>query len=344
MAENENQPAQDPRMKQALVCTRGDEEKARQMIDGSYKDAFVLKSKFEIAEADLHCNVMAFANAESGDFLNISIIIYNDEVIYASADPKAGWKDYYRACERIAKTAEISDSSDFLPHLKESLTGYDLISDMKAGDAEGAASKIIDIVEKFYSLKNIECSVDIEKVSTLELSEERIAVCVPGQESKEAAQAAQAEDSRPEIEQKTQIIVEGKLIVSPLHGKLVHNLNKGDRVMVMLVNRDGASLKIAEAIGAFDEDRNYKPVKARLVEMIPVEKVGYWLYASVAKNAVIKIVEEGNVQVEVPLDGAVSAASAGLEQKESADRNIVMYVALLIGLIAIAGLLIYAIL
>ena len=344
MADNQTQTAQDPRMKQALVCAGGDEEKARQMVDGSYKDALVLKAKFEIAEADLHCNMMAFANAESGDFLNISIIIYNDEIIYASADPKSGWKDYYRACERIAKTAQISDSTDFLPHLKESLNGYDLISDMKAGDAEGAASKIIDIVEKFYSLKNIQCDVDIEKVSTLELSEERIAVCTPGQDPAASAQSVQPADIRPEIEQKTQIIVEGKLIVSPLHGKMVHDLNKGDRVMVMLVNRDGASLKIAEAIGGFDEDRNYKPVKARLVEILPVEKVGYWLYASVAKNAVIKIIEEGNVQVEVPLDGAVSAASAGLAQKESADRNIVMYIALLIGLLAIAGLLIYAIL
>ena len=83
-------------------------------------------------------------------------------------------------------------------------------------------------------------------------------------------------------------------------------------------------------------------MKARIVEMIPVEKVGYWIYVALAKNAVGKIVEEGNVQVAVDTGPAPSQKQIQAEEA-GADKNIVMYIALLIGLVAIAGLLIYAI-
>jgi hypothetical protein len=341
MAEDTTKAKTDPRMAQALVCTGGDEQKARALIDGTYKDALILKAKFEIAEAELHCNMMVFAHAETGAFLNISIIIYNNATIWTSSDPSISWRDYYRTCEKIAKSVNLSDASDFVTHLKDALTGYDIFSDMQSSDADSAAYKITGIVEKFYGLKNIECDAFIEPASTLELADERISVCAPQGTQQGNAQEQPAGDTRPEIEKNTQLLVEAKAIISPLNGKRVHDLVKGDRILLMFVNRDGASIKIAEALGAFDENRNYLPIKGRIAEMIPVEKVGYWIYVAIAKNAVAKIVEEGNVQIAV--DGSTATAQSVQERKTSADKNIIMYIALLIGLIAVAGLLIYAI-
>ena len=332
---------QDPRTAQALACAGGDEQKAKGLLDGTLKDAIALKGKFSIPEADLCCNFVVFAHAETGAFLNISIIIYGNMSIWGPSDPSLGWREYYRSCEKIAKSVTLSDASDFVAHLSASMSGYDIFSDMTASDAESAASKIQDITEKFYGLKNIECLAYIEPVSTLELADERISVCAPQQKQDQPA-AQPSADTRPEIEKNAQLVVEAKAIISPLDGKRVHDLVKGDRLLVMLVNRDGASLKIAETLGAFDEDRNYKPMKARIVEMLPVEKVGYWIYVALAKNALGKIVEEGNVQVAVDTGQAPNAKQIEKE-KEAADKNIVMYIALLIGLIAIAGLLIYAI-
>lgn len=332
----------DPRTAQALACAGGDELKAKALLDGTLKDALALKGKFSIPDADLCCNFMVFAHAETGTFLNISIIIYSNMTIWTSSDPSAGWRDYYRSCEKIAKSVTLTDASDFVTHLNASMSGYDIFSDMKISDADGAAYKIQDITEKFYGLKNIECLANIEPVSTLELADERISVCA-AQPAKQDQQPAQpAEDTRPDIEKNAQLVVEAKAIISPLHGKRVHDLVKGDRLLVLLVNRDGASLKIAETLGAFDEERNFKPMKARIVEMIPVEKVGYWIYVALAKNALGKIVEEGNVQVAVDT-GAAPNPKQIENEKEAADKNIVMYIALLIGLIAVAGLLIYAI-
>ena len=342
MPEEMNPQKADPRTAQALALAGGDEQKAKGLLSGTYKDALALKAKFEIADADLHCNLMVFAHAETGAFLNISLIIYSGAEAWAASDPSTRWREYYRFCEKTAKSVQLTDATDFIRHLTEAMSGYDIFSDMRSSDAESAAGKIQDIAEKFYGLKNVECSAFIEPVSTLELSDERIAISQAKPEQQASAAEQPPADTRPEIEKNASILVEAKAIISPLKGKRVHDLVKGDKLLVMLVNRDGASLKIAETLNAFDEERNYKPIKARITEMVPVEKVGYWIYVALAKNAVGKIVEEGNVQVAIDTGPAPSQKQIQAEEA-GADRNIVMYLALLIGLVAIAGLLIYAI-
>ena len=331
----------DPRLATALAAVSGDEQKARSMVAGEYKDVRIIKGKYSVPGADIYSSFMIFASVETGAFLNISIIIYADADAYTSSDISLPWKKYYRVCERIAGSVQLSDSAEVLAHLRESLIGYDILSDMKNNDPDSAASTMADILEKFYSIKNIECSVFIDLGSTLELLEEKITI---QKQSASASQdsAAVQDDTRPAIEKSAQFVIEAKAIISPLKGKQVHDLKKGDRILLFLANRDATSIKIAESLGAMDDKRNYLPMKGRVVDKVPVEKLGYYIYASIAKNVLAKITEEGNVQVEV--DETANIGVATQEEQQKTDRNIIMYLALLIGLVALAGLLIYAIL
>jgi hypothetical protein len=340
MAENPQAVQKNPRFELALSFTGVDEDKARRMVSGEYKDILVLKAKFAIPDADLHCNLVAFANTETGLFLNISLIVYSNVQAYESADPASPWRDYYRSCEKIAKSVQIRDTPDFLVHLKNSLAGYELVADMRTGDVDSAAFKVGDIAGKFFGLKDIDSIAGLDVSSSIELAEQRISIAAAGSASPDNVSAEPA-DTRPEIEKKTQFVVPAKAIISPLKGKMVKDLVKGDRIMILFEKRDAVSLKIAESLGALNEDRQYTSIKARIVEKVPVEKIGFWIYAAIAKNAVAKIEEEGNVQIEMVVDW--QDPNAVVAQKEAADRNIIMYIALLIGLIAIAGLIIYAI-
>jgi hypothetical protein len=81
-------------------------------------------------------------------------------------------------------------------------------------------------------------------------------------------------------------------------------------------------------------------MKGKIVEMVPVEKIGYYIYCSVAKNVLIKIPEEGNVLIEMA--DSQKRITIDEVEKKKIDRNLVLYLSLLIGLIVIAGLLIYA--
>ncbi|MGL4368905.1 MAG: hypothetical protein ACRCUT_04430, partial [Spirochaetota bacterium] len=217
--------------------------------------------------------------------------------------------------------------------------GYDIITDMKTCDADNVTGTIADIVEKFYSLKNADCSVRIDEATTLEAWEQKI--LIQDGAAPEAAESA-PEDNRPEIEKSAQYVVEAKAIISPIHGKRVFDLQKGDKIRLLLANRDGVSLKIAESLKALDDKRNFIPMKGRIVDIVPVEKLGFYIYVAVAKNVLAKITEEGSVQIELDLSAAASPAAEA--EKAKAETNIVMYAALLVGLMALAGLLIYAIL
>jgi hypothetical protein len=329
----------DPRVQAAMTFTQGDEEKARKMASGEYNDVVVIKGKFILEKTGVYGNYMIFANTEKSTFLNISVISYTDPSPYEEINPSVSWKEYYKACERIAGMVTITDTSDLIPHLTASLAGYDIFSDFASGDEANATQTMNDILNKYLSSNSIANNLSFEKTSSLDLFEERIPIVEV--KAKAPSSSSSASDNRPEIEKQFTFVVEAKAIVSPLKGKRVADLVKGDQIILLLVNRDGASLKIAEALGAFDENRNYKPIKGKFIDKIPVEKIGYYLYCALAKNAVAKIPEEGNVQIETA-DGVSRMTIDDVdEKKKSIDRNLMVYVAMLLGLVIIAAIIIY---
>jgi hypothetical protein len=330
----------DPRVQAAMTFTQGDEDKARKMASGEYHDVMVIKGKFTLEKTGVYGNYMIFANTEKSAFVNISVISYTDPSPYEEINPAVSWKEYYKACERIAGMVTITDTSDLIPHLTASLAGYDIFSDFAAGDEANATQTMNDIMNKYLSSNSVSNKLSFEATSSLDLFEERIPM-VEVKAKAPSSSSSSAADNRPEIEKQFTFVVEAKAIVSPLKGKRVADLVKGDQIILLLVNRDGASLKIAEALGAFDENRNYKPIKGKFLDKIPVEKIGYYLYCALAKNAVAKIPEEGNVQIETA-DGVSRMTIDDVEEKKkSIDRNLMVYVAMLLGLVIIAAIIIY---
>jgi len=329
----------DPRIQAALEFTGGDEEKAKQMISGDYLDIRIIKGKYALSEVGYYGNYMVFMNIETNTFLNVSLISYFDKTFFEDFNPVISWKEYYKTCERIAGSTSLVDVADLIPHLVASLVGYDIVTDLRTQDEANASATVSDILSRFYASNKIENVLHIEATTSLELQDERIPI-KKIDAKREQADAAPV-DTRPEIEKKATFVVEAKAIVSPLKGKIVNDLKKGDRIILLLVNRDGASLKIAEALGALDEERNYLPIKGRLVEKVPVEKIGYYLYCAIAKNALAKIPEEGNVQIEVAEDTPAVNTENVEKEKKSSDKSLMLYIVLLIGLAIFAAIVIY---
>jgi hypothetical protein len=332
----------DPRIQAALAYTMGDVEKASKMASGEYQDIKVIKGKYAVESRTLFGNFMVFCNIEYSVFVNVSIIQYKDPAPFGEMKPTSGWKEYFRACERTAGLVTLEDTSGLVPHISASLSGYDIFSDLSAGDEANATNTLTEIISKYMDNEPVSVELSFESASSLLLFEERIPMAEIKPKGAAAQQQAAPADNRPEIEKQYTFVVEAKAIVSPLKGKRVVDLVPGDQVILLLVNRDGASIKIAEAIGAFDEKRNFRPIKGRFVGKVPVEKIGFYLYCALAKNAVARIPEEGNVQIEI----AEATPRVTMEEvqkgKKDVDRNIILYIALLLGLAAIAGLIIFA--
>jgi hypothetical protein len=333
----------DPRIQAALVYTQGDLGKAEKMAEGTYQDIKVIKGKYAVEGRGVFGNFMVFCNIEYSVFVNVSIIQYGVPAPYSEIDPKSGWKEYFRGCERVAGLVTLEDTSRLVPHISASLSGYDIFSDLSSGDELNATNTMTEIISKYMNNEPVNVELSFEPASSLLLFEERIPMAEIKSKAAQAAAAEQA-DTRPDIEKQYTFVVEAKAVVSPLKGKRVLDLTPGDQVILILVNRDGASIKIAEALGAFDEKRNYRPIKGRFIGKVPVEKIGFYLYCALAKNAVAKIPEEGNVQIELAEDIPRVTMEEVQKNKKSVDRNLVLYIALLLGLVAIAGLIIFALL
>lgn len=330
----------DPRIQAALVYTQGDLEKAEKMASGEYQDIRVIKGKYAVEGRNVFGNFMVFCNIEYSVLVNVSIIQYGDPSPYGEIEPKTGWKEYFRGCERIAGLVTLEDTSGLVPHISASLAGYDIFSDIASGDESNATNTMTEIISKYINNETVNVSLAFEPASSLLLFEERIPMAEIKSKAAQAAAPAQ-DDTRPEIEKQYTFVVEAKAIVSPLKGKRVVDLIPGDQVILLLTKRDGASIKIAEALGAFDEQRNFRPIKGRFVGKVPVEKIGFYLYCALAKNAVAKIPEEGNVQIELSEDTPRITIEDVQKDKKSIDRNLILYIALLLGLVGIAGVIIY---
>ena len=74
-----------------------------------------------------------------------------------------------------------------------------------------------------------------------------------------------------------------------------------------------------------------------------VEKIGYYLYCAIAKNALAKIPEEGNVQIEVAEDTPHIPIEKVENETKSSDKTLTLYIVLLVGLAIFAAIVIYAI-
>jgi hypothetical protein len=89
------------------------------------------------------------------------------------------------------------------------------------------------------------------------------------------------------------------------------------------------TLNIAKKLNALSEDNNYLPVKARIKAKIPIEGGGYIMYGVIAKNVLVKIIEEENVKIEVD---SIQSDTNILKS----DSHLLIYLALLMGLIALS--------
>ena len=103
--------------------------------------------------------------------------------------------------------------------------------------------------------------------------------------------------------------------------------------MVLLTGKDPLTRKILTVLDAYGPNGEIRAIKGRLKEKIPMDKSGSVLYALVAKGVLARIIEEENVKIQME---APDLEAIG--KKEESNR--LMYLmAVLVGLIIVAGII-----
>lgn len=309
----------------ALKYTNGNIEKATQMAAGLLQDVAVVKCRIRCSKVGA---VYIFMNVEQKYIININSLITTYFEIYNKIRIFDAWKQFYNTFgDMAADLGGLTDeSSSFTHYLTDAVEGYDLYEPARMQNIQALSELFQEIIDKYFS-ENTDCQVEIEKTTSLILESEGIPMELPERESEEEEVLAPDEMKMREIESQVEFVVPGSVILSPVKGKNINEIKQGERIVIMLNGKDAISDRIARMFNAIAPDGKYLPVKARVKEKMNLSGGGYALYALVARNVLVKIVEEENVKIEIEKQ----------EQKKEEGRDkLLFYVALLIGMLGVS--------
>lgn len=318
----------------ALKYTNGNLEKARQMAAGMLQDVAVIKGRFRAGKVGAF---YVFLNVEYNYIININSLVTSYSDIYNKIRIFDAWKQFYNLFGDIVGDlgGTTEDSYKFTNHLADAIEGYDIYEPAKAQNIQVVSELFEEIIGKYFS-QNTECQIEIDKTSSLTLEIENIPMELPGKQEQKQEELGPDEIKMREIESQVEYVIPGSVIVSPVKGKYINDIKPGEKITVMLSGKDPVSDKIARMFNAITSDGQYLPVKARIKEKVSLSTGGFAIYALVAKNVLVKIIEEENVKIETDKQE---------QKKEESNENMLfVYIALLLGLLIITGFIVFALL
>ncbi|MDH4261611.1 MAG: DUF4899 domain-containing protein [Spirochaetia bacterium] len=92
-------------------------------------------------------------------------------------------------------------------------------------------------------------------------------------------------------------LINAKLILAPIDGKLITELNVGDSIMVNLIIMSMAENAVIDKLKLRKPDGSAKPVPAKIVKIQPYAK-GFQLLVNITENYYAKIIEEERILVK----------------------------------------------
>lgn len=325
----------------ALKYTNGDITKAKEMSSGHVNDIVVVKGKFLDISSSQSGLILLFFNVDFEYIACIESMIANNSGIFDRARIFDDWKALYLDLKKFQKGPESVNAGEFNNSIINSVIQNDLFGPVEEGDLEGVKKKMNEAISAFYSAKSVQLQIELGKTSSLALDLAGLTIEVPGKKEKEAkekenrSEETESEKRINKIEQEAIYVVKGDSIVSPVKGKFVNELAPGDNIKVVLSDKDMVSQKILNAVNAYDELKKPLPVKGRVKEVIPLEKKGFIVYALVAKGILAKLNEDENFKIMM---FGEQAADQNLEKNE---QKIIILVSLLVGLILLAGVVLF---
>ncbi|MBN1498530.1 MAG: hypothetical protein JW982_00105, partial [Spirochaetes bacterium] len=275
MADNLENLAFDEQSKKlnlVMQFTGGDQEKAKAMIGGQYNDIRAVKSRFSIRSADLFGAFLLFLKPDNKSVSNVTLKIFNDEQVYQKLKINDVWDLYYKTLSDLGDVTAVNESNDVSEHIANSAEGYDLFSYVENNDESGLQSVLIEIFKKFYNLPDIECQSEIENTNSLKLNEKNIPIL--SIERAKKAIKMQNSQKKSVLESQYQLIMNAKIIVSPVKGKYINDLAPGDMIKCLPLKNDALALKIASAQKALTAENEIKPLRAKFKERVQLEEGG----------------------------------------------------------------------
>lgn len=326
----------------SMKYTGGDMEKAKAMAGGQFNDIAVIKGKFYIPATGHSGLFFSFFNIVEDYISHVDAVISSNKTIYDKSRVFDDWKTLFADANKHKENVDMIDSGSFIEFLLDALIENDVFLEIEDNNLDELTRKTNDIIATLFNQSTAQCQIDLDQTSSLAMELAGINIEIPGDtneaeepENQEFNQSI--EDERiTKVENEANYVVNGSIIVSPVSGKYINDIDIGDTIMVLLTGNDPVSSKLLNVLKAQDDEGNIKPVKGRIRAKIPLDKSGYIIYALVAKGILAKIVEEENVKIRTEETSKKMKDQEPGEEKES---KFLYIIAVLVGLVLLSGIL-----
>ncbi len=331
----------------ALYFTHGDEEKAKKMINDSYKDLVVLKGRF--ASATVYGAFIVFINSVYVKLMN-SFFIVSRSFELADMRTSIDWRNFERQLDDVQKKGGQDEvfTAQIKENISKNLTIQELTKFLKLIELNDAIA-VNHGFQKFLSdvtgFQNIELSLDYESISSLSMELFSItgakippAELSKGQPDEKAKQDIKVEKIEESMDGKEiRLMLNGALILAPIKGKDIGKVSIGDRIMVSIIDRNPRAVDVAKAFDAYDSEGNFKPIPGRVVS---IKRDDYLhIMAIVAKGIFVKIVEEED-NIKVAMDPAYFNPTNKIEPADVENNKTIMII-LSIVFVILVGIIIF---
>ncbi|MDR3237680.1 MAG: hypothetical protein LBT84_04175 [Spirochaetia bacterium] len=317
----------------AIKATGGDVQKAMDMVSGEYFDNAVLKGTFLLQDSGYSGMFLIFFNIANNyiPFMDSSIV--KSTLIYEQFDAAAEWAVVLREIGTLKQSDDIVDIPGANDKIINEILQENFFPDAKSGNLERIEGSLELIIRKVLGNQPVSCNLSIEQTTSLAMFKES----VPFEDSgtvppvrNVTPQQSEFDQLMADIEKDAEFVIEGSAVIAPVKGKSINEVKPGEKIMVLLTNKDPVSRRVLSYLKATDDDIIY-PVPGKVVEKVSLAERGIVvIYALVAKGIMAKLIEEDSLKITM-VDGKSGADSPGGVNKVSI--GIVLFIAALAAII-----------
>jgi hypothetical protein len=340
----------------ALFFTRGDQEKARDMVSGVFKDLYLIKVKFSTS-SNFGAFLMFFSVPYCMLINSYSIVSSSYEI--DELKTSIGWKEFEAQIEKLLKKGKTD--YDLIRRLKDSLNqvfsiqlstmqrSIELKQNIEANDQIAINRLISKFIEDKIGYQIVSIAVDYESITSLDMELHSISSRkVSPEDIKRMKDEIKArEDSRVKVDveedkelsgKDVKIVLNGEIILAPIKGKDIASVTAGEKIKVHLDSSNPRDVSVAKAFKYYDENEGrILPVPAVVVSKNRIPDGGYKIFCLIAKGIYVKIVEEeDNIKIAMDYSESQAAEESAANTPQSKIQMIMIYVIVVLIIIGLA--------
>ncbi len=311
------------RIEIATLYCNGDIELAKEVVKGNHQDIIALKARYT-DENELYGLYIVFIARELRELAGVIIIGSSSPSIYGHK-PFEPWKSFEDIIEReLSAETNPQRSHSLKDALTAKLSHDDEISSVinlvNGGDFTSLSDYFRHLLEESLGVQPIANQMELENTSSVEYyrnSKSRLPLKSEESEEEEEEDLKFSKSNDPYA---GNVVLQGKVILSPAKGKYIKQLLQGDNIKVLITEKTKKAINIASKLNAYT-DGEMIPLIAEIDSYKYVDGF-HEVYASIAPYILVKIIEEENVRVST----VVSAYDESKSKRSKLNSMILLFV------------------